>query len=46
MEVTLSSLEVVNQVANKILLPKEFFHFFVTNCIHQCNNQKVINNYF
>jgi hypothetical protein len=41
LEVTLSTLEVVNKLASTISLPKEFLHYFLTQCIMQCEQQKV-----
>lgn len=38
-ELTLSSLEVVNRLANAVELPKEFLTFFVSNCIQQCDKK-------
>ena len=42
LELTLSSLEVVNKLANAVELPKDFLTFFITKCIMQCENSKKV----
>jgi len=40
MELSLSSLELINRVANAVELPKEFLTLYITNCILYCEENK------
>jgi len=40
MELTLSSLEVVNKLVHAVSLPKEFLNLYISNSIVQCEESK------
>jgi hypothetical protein len=40
MELSLSSLELINKLANAVELPKEFLTLYISNCIVFCEENK------
>jgi len=44
LDLTLQSLEVVNDLINNVQLPKEFIDIYVSNIIQQCEDTKKVRN--
>jgi|688.fasta_scaffold2025670_1 hypothetical protein len=40
MELSVSSLELINRLVNSVELPKEFLTLYITSCIHFCEENK------